>query len=175
MTTYYDDRSVRITSETVRVHGRSYPLRGLTRVWTERGPRSWRAVAGRGAIVAALAGPIMAAALGLWIAIALNASLTVTIAVVGVACLTGLAAGPLADLLLDRMDRSYDRGITELRLWAEIGGRPVLLLRSRDALRFGQAHRALRRAVEQCAERRTAQRGAERRAIGQRLSSARPR
>jgi hypothetical protein len=148
MITYYDDRSVQVTSDAVRVGGRAYPLRGLGRVWHRRGRRSWRAYAGRGAIAAALIGPIVAAVLGLIVALRIDASTTTTITLVGIACLVGFAAGPLADLLLERMDRSYARGVHDLQIWASFQGRPVLLLRTRDALRFGQIYRALQRAME---------------------------
>ena len=148
MITYYDDRTVRVTSEAIRVQGRSYPLRGLARVWHQRGRRSWRALAGRGALGAALIGPVVAAVIGLVIALGIDASLTVTITLVGIACLIGLAAGPIADLLLERLDRSYVRGAHDLEIWADFQGRTVLLLHTRDALRFGQIYRALQRALE---------------------------
>jgi hypothetical protein len=148
MISYYDDGSVQVTSDAIRVGGRIWPVRGLSRVWHERGRRSWRVTARRGALGAAMAGPIVAAVLGLLLALSLDASLTITVALVGVACLVGLAAGPLADILLEHMDRSYARGAHDMRIWAEIRGRPVLLLQTRDALRFGQIYRALQRAVE---------------------------
>jgi hypothetical protein len=148
MITYYDDRTVRVTSDAIRVGGRTYPLRGLSRVWHRRGRRSWRSLAGRSALGAALIGPIVAAVLGIVIALRINASTSTTVALVGIACLVGLAAGPIADLLLERMDRSYARGTRDLEIWADFGGRPVLLMHTSDALRFGQIYRALQRAVE---------------------------
>ncbi|GAB2917345.1 hypothetical protein GCM10027280_00450 [Micromonospora polyrhachis] len=148
MITYYDDLGIQVTSDAIRVGGRSYPLRGLARVWHQRGRRSWRALAGRGAIGAALIGPIVAAVIGLVVALRIDASLAVTILLVGIACLVGLAAGPIADLLLEHLDRSYARGAHDLEIWAEFQGRPVLLVHTRDALRFGQIYRALQRAVE---------------------------
>jgi hypothetical protein len=148
MLTYYRDATVTVTSEAVRVDDRVLPVRALDRVWHERGPRSWRVTARRGALGAALLAPLLAAAVGLLAAVRLHTSLTVSTAVAGVALLVGLAAGPLADLLLDRMDRSYDRGAHELRLWVQVDGRPTVLLRTPDALRFGRIYRALQRAVE---------------------------
>ena len=148
MIIYYDDTSVRVTSEAIRVGGRTFPLRSLNRVWHRRGGRSWRALAGRGALGAALLGPVAAALLGLLIAGRIHASATATIALVGIACLVGLAAGPAADLLLERLDRSYARGAHTLEIWADAGHGPVLLLHTRDALRFGQIYRALQRALE---------------------------
>ncbi|MEV4755390.1 DUF6232 family protein [Micromonospora sp. NPDC049559] len=148
MITYYDDRSVRVTSEAIRVGGRSYPLRGLARIWHRRGRRSWRSLAGRGALGAGILGPIIAAIVGIVVAVRLDASLSATVVLVAAACLVGLAAGPVADLLLEQLDRSYARGTHDLEIWADYGGRPVLLLHTRDALRFGQIYRALQRAVE---------------------------
>ncbi|MEV1286439.1 DUF6232 family protein [Micromonospora sp. NPDC049679] len=148
MITYYDDRFVQVTSAAIRVGGRSYPLAELAGVWHRRGSRSWRAVAGRGALGAALIGPLVAAAIGISIALSIDASTNATVTLVGVSCLVGLAAGPLADLLLDRMDRSYDRGAHDLQIWADVRGTPVLVLQTRDALKFGQIYRALQRAME---------------------------
>jgi hypothetical protein len=148
MVTYYDDKSVQITSDAVRIGGRRYPLRELARVWHTRGTRSWRAIAGRGAIGMVLLGPLVAAALGILVALTLHASTSVTVAIVGVSCLIGLGVGPLADFMLERMDRSYARGSRSLEIWATWRGRPVLLLQTPDALRFGQIYRALQRALE---------------------------
>jgi Family of unknown function (DUF6232) len=148
MITYYDDRAVRVTSDAIRVAGRSYPLRSLAQVWHRRGTRSWTAVAGRGAIGAAMLGPLVAAAIGVVVALSLDASRTVTVGLVGGSILVGLAFGPVADFLLERMDRSYARGAHPLEIWAQVDGRPTMLLQTPDALRFGQIYRALQRAME---------------------------
>jgi len=148
MVTYYDDKSVQITSEAIRIGGRRYPLRELARVWHSKGARSWRAIAGRGALGMVLLGPLVAAAIGFFIAFTLHTSTTVTIGIVGVSCLVGLGVGPLADFLLEHMDRSYTRGSRSLEIWATWRGQQVLLLETGDALRFGQIYRALQRALE---------------------------
>lgn len=148
MITYYDDRGVRVTSASIEVAGRRYRLSELSGVWQRRGGRSWRALAGRGALVAALCAPIAAAGLGIALAVRSDVSTRTAVTLVAVCLLVGFALGPLADLLLDRMDRSYDRGTRDLQLWAEVQGRPVLLLHTRDALRFGQIRRAVQRALE---------------------------
>ncbi|MFC8296424.1 DUF6232 family protein [Micromonospora orduensis] len=148
MITYYDDRSVQVTSTAVRVDGRSYPLAEITMVWHRRGTRSWRVLVGRGAIGAALAGPLIAAVLGIAVAVWLHRSPTVTIAIVGASVLVGLAVGPVADFLFEHLDRSYARGSRQLEMWARWRGQPVRLLRTGDALRFGQIYRAVQRAVE---------------------------
>lgn len=148
MTTYYDDRSVQVTSTTVRVDGRAYALADITMIWHRRGTRSWRVLVGRGAIGAALAGPLVAAVLGIGVAVWLHRSPTVTIAIVGASVLVGLAVGPVADFLFEHLDRSYAKGSRQLEMWARWHGQPVRLLRTGDALRFGQIYRAVQRAVE---------------------------
>ncbi|WP_422738666.1 DUF6232 family protein [Micromonospora sp. WMMD729] len=148
MITFYDDRSVRVTSTAVQVDGRSYPLAEITMVWHRRGSRSWRVLAGRGAIGAALAGPLVAAVLGIGVAVWLHRSPTVTIAIVGASVLVGLAVGPVADFLFEHLDRSYARGSRQLEIWARWRGQPVRLLRTGDALRFGQIYRAVQRAMD---------------------------
>ncbi|MER5333827.1 DUF6232 family protein [Micromonospora sp. NPDC002717] len=148
MITYYDDRSVQITSAAVRVDGRTFQLADISMVWHRRGSRSWRVLAGRGAIGAALAGPLVAAALGIALALTLDRSLTVTVAIVGASVLVGLAVGPVADFLFEHLDRSYARGSRQLEIWARWRGQPVRLLCTGDALRFGQIYRAVQRAVE---------------------------
>ncbi|MGI5213521.1 DUF6232 family protein [Plantactinospora sp. CA-290183] len=149
MTIYYQDRAVRITSEAIRVGGRAYPLAEVGRVWHVRGARSWGAVAGRGALLAAIAGPLAAAALGILLAVRLHTSLTVTIGIVGFSILLGLAVAPAADYLLEHVDRSYTRGSHQREIWVQWRGGPVRLIRTGDAMRFGRIYRALERAVEQ--------------------------
>ncbi|WP_433348001.1 DUF6232 family protein [Micromonospora sp. CA-111912] len=148
MVRYYDDRSVQVTSAAIHVDGQAYPLAEISMVWHLRGSRSWRVLVGRGAIGAALAGPLVAAALGVALALWLHRSLTVTIAIVGASVLVGLAVGPVADFLFEHLDRSYARGSRQLELWVRWRGHPVRLLSTRDALRFGQIYRAVQRAVE---------------------------
>jgi hypothetical protein len=146
--TYYDDRSVRVTSEAIRVAGRAYPLMELAEIWHQRGTRSWRVVAGRGAIGVGLIGPLVAAGVGIAIAIYFHSSVTVTLAIIGVSCLVGFAVAPVADLLFEYLDRSYTRGSHRLEIWVRWRGEPVRLLQTHDALKFGQIYRALQRAVE---------------------------
>lgn len=148
MVTYYDDKSVQVTSTAVRVDGRTFPLAEISMVWHRRGSRSWRVLAGRGAIGAALAGPLVAAVLGVGLAVWLHRSPVVTLAIVGASVLVGLGVGPLADFLFEHLDRSYARGSRQLEMWARWRGQPVRLLRTGDALRFGQIYRAVQRAME---------------------------
>ncbi|WBB51811.1 DUF6232 family protein [Verrucosispora sp. WMMA2044] len=148
MVTYYDDRSVRVTSAAVTVEGRVYPLAEISEIWHQHGTRSWRVLAGRGALGAALVAPLVAAVAGVALAIRLDRSATVTIAIVGASVLVGLAVGPIADFLFEHLDRSYARGSRQREVWIRWRGRPVQLLRTPDALRFGQIYRAVQRAME---------------------------
>ncbi|MEV1144182.1 DUF6232 family protein [Micromonospora sp. NPDC049799] len=148
MITYYNDRSIQVTSAAVRVDGRTFPLAEISAVWHRRGSRSWRVLAGRGAIGAALTGPLVAAGLGIALALWLDRSATVTIAIVGASVLVGLAVGPVADFLFEHLDRSYVRGSRQLEMWARWRGQSIRLLSTGDALRFGQVYRAVQRAVE---------------------------
>jgi Family of unknown function (DUF6232) len=155
MTTYYRDRSVEVTSERVTVDGHTYRLVDLGRVWHRRGGRSWRALAGRGALGAAMLVPLVTAAIGLVVAVRIDASPGTTVTLIAAAILVGLAAVPVADLLLDRVDRSYDEGSRCLEMWAEVRGTAVLLLRTRNRRQFGQIYRAVQRALEQADRRRS--------------------
>jgi Family of unknown function (DUF6232) len=148
LTEFYRDHEVTVTSRAVHVHGRTYRLAELGRVWHRRGRRSWGAVAGRGALGTAMLLPLVLAGLGIVVGVTTDASANTTVLLVGGAILVGLAAGPIADVLLERMDRSYARGSRRLEIWADVRGTAVRLLDTDDALRFGQIYRALQRALE---------------------------
>jgi len=148
MITYYRDADVLVTSTGVRMGGRDYRLGEFARVWHKRGRRSWGAVAGRGALALAIGIPILIGALGVLLALLIDARLSTTLALAGGGVLIGLAAAPLADVLLEAVDRSYDRGSRSLEIWGRVRGGDVLLLRTDNAQRFGQIYRALQRALE---------------------------
>ncbi|WP_305782990.1 DUF6232 family protein [Symbioplanes lichenis] len=154
MTTYYRDRDVQVTSAALRVPGQEFRLHELTRVWHSRGRRQWGTVAGRGFLGLAMVAPLVLGALALAVALTLDLSASVTVAVGGGGVLLGLAAIPLSDVLLEHVDRSYDRGSHDLEIWADVRGTPTLLLRTANRQRFGQIYRALHRAVEQDSVRR---------------------
>lgn len=148
MTTYYRDRDVQVTSASIRVGDRDFRLDDLARVWHTRGRRQWGTVAGRGFLVLAMVAPLVLGALGVAIALTLDLGTAVTVAVAGGGVLLGLAALPVADLLLEFVDRSYDRGSRTLEIWAEVRGARVVLLRTANRQRFGQIYRALQRALD---------------------------
>jgi hypothetical protein len=149
VTTYYRDPEVWITSAGVRINGRDLPLDDLAQVWHARGRRSWVTIAGRGMLALAILAPLAVGGLGIAIGLLLHAPAPVTAALLGGGILVGLATVPIADLLLDHVDRSYDRGSRNLEIWARVRGGRVLLLRTRDRARFGRIYRALQRALEQ--------------------------
>jgi hypothetical protein len=149
--TFYRDSEVWITSSGIRMNGRDLPLSALVQVWHRRGARSWGIIAGRGVLALAILAPIAIGGLGITIALLLHASATVTVALLGGGILIGLATVPVADLVLDHVDRSYDRGSRPLEIWARTPRGDVLLLRTRDRARFGRIYRALQRALEPAA------------------------
>jgi hypothetical protein len=148
MITYYRDADVLVTSTGVRMGGRDYRLGDFVQIWHKRGRRSWSAVAGRGALAIAMITPVIVGALGILVALLVDASTATTIALAGGGVLIGLAAAPMADVLLELVDRSYDRGSRRLEIWAQVRGRHVLLLATDNAHRFGQIYRALQRALD---------------------------
>jgi uncharacterized protein DUF6232 len=148
MDTYYRDQDVVITSTGVRMSGRQFALHDLRQVWHRRGRRSWMTIAGRGALGVAMLLPILVGALGVGVALVIDASTSVTVGLIGGGILIGLAAAPLADMLLEHVDRSYDRGSRELEIWARTPAGDVRLLHTGDASRFGRIYRALQRALE---------------------------
>jgi len=149
VTTYYRDPEVWITSSVVHTNGRDLPLRALQQVWHHRGRRSWAPVASRGMLALAILAPLAVGGLGIAIGLMLHAPAPVTAVLVGGGILLGLTTVPVADLVLDHVDRSYDRGSHRLEIWARTPAGRVLLLSTRDRARFGRIYRALQRALEQ--------------------------
>ena len=146
--TYYRDSDVLVSSTGIRMGGRGYRLGDVARIWHRRGTRSWGAAAGRGVLGLAMLVPIVVGALGVGVALAVHASAATTIALIGGGILLGFAAAPLADVLLEWVDRSYDRGNRGLEIWGRTRRGDVLLLRTDNAQRFGQIYRALQRALD---------------------------
>ena len=92
--------------------------------------------------------PIVVGALGILIALIIHASTVTTVALIGGGILIGLVAVPLADVLLEQVDKSYDRGSRRLEIWGRVRGGDVLLLQTNNRQRFGQIYRALQRALD---------------------------
>jgi hypothetical protein len=148
MTTYYRDPEVLITSSGVHMNDQDFRLPELIRVWYTRGARDGSVIAWRGALGLTILLPLVAGLFAVGIALVIEASLSTTLALVVGGILLGLAAVPVADLLLERVDRSYDRGSRSLEIWGRVPGGDVLLLRTDNAQRFGRIYRALQRALE---------------------------
>jgi xanthosine utilization system XapX-like protein len=148
MTTYYRDPEVLITSSGVWMNGREFRLPELIQVWYTKGARSWGVIAWRGALGLAVLLPLLVGALAVLLALLMDAPPGTTAAMVVGGILLGLAVVPVADLLLERVDRSYDRGSRTLEIWGRVRGGDVLLMRTNNAQRFGRVYRALQRALE---------------------------
>ncbi|BCJ42582.1 hypothetical protein GCM10010168_06760 [Actinoplanes ianthinogenes] len=148
MTTYYRDPDVLITSSGIHMNGRDFRLPELIQVWHTKGARSWSVIAKRGAFGLTILLPLLVGALAVGLALALRIDLSHTIAMVIGGVLIGLAVVPVADLMLERVDRSYDQGSRTIEIWGRVRGGEVLLLRTTNAQRFGRIYRALQRAME---------------------------
>jgi hypothetical protein len=148
MTTYYRDPEVLITSSGVHMNDQDFRLPELLRVWYTRGARDWSVIAWRGALGLTILLPLVVGLLAVGVALVIEAELSTTLALVVGGILLGLAAVPVADLMLERVDRSYDRGSRNLEIWGRVPGGDVLLLRTDNAQRFGRVYRALQRALE---------------------------
>ncbi|MFC4067760.1 DUF6232 family protein [Actinoplanes subglobosus] len=148
MTTYYRDPEVLITSSGVWMNGREFRLPELIQVWYTKGARSWGVIAWRGALGLAVLLPLLVGALAVLVALLMDLELWTTVAMVVGGLLVGLAVVPVADLMLEGVDRSYDRGTRTLEIWGRVRGGDVLLMRTDNAQRFGRIYRALQRALE---------------------------
>ncbi|WP_027644453.1 DUF6232 family protein [Salinispora oceanensis] len=154
MTLYYRDDAVQVTSEAIRSGGLRVPIAEIRYVWHTKG-RTTLAVRGRllsrGVLVLLLSLPPLAAvvcALSLVWSAPERGWLPVLLTLAG-CLLLALAAVPFLEIPLGWLDRSYERGNRVHELWVQAQGRELLLLRTPDALRFGQIYRAVQRAVEQ--------------------------
>ncbi len=152
MRTYYRDDHVHITSTAIRVGDRKFALDQLEQPWrTDRRVAGRRILIGVGVLVAAVGFTVLVRYTwwfgGLrrqfqhWLAggpavLAGVAVAGLVLAVLGVVAVeAGLSA--IEDI------RGHAR---HLELWASVRGRPVLLLHTDDADRFGKVCRALTRA-----------------------------
>ncbi|MEU5941209.1 DUF6232 family protein [Micromonospora sp. NPDC047548] len=160
MTLYYRDDTVQVTSESIRAGGHAIRIADVTYVWHARGATTMAVrgrVLGRGVLVLLLSLPPLVALVcvvslvwsaqdrGNWkLALVILAGCTVG----------ALALTPFLELPLGWLDRSYERGNRVHELWVQHHGQEVMLVRTPDALRFGQIYRAVQRAVEQQGEHR---------------------
>ncbi|OKI89295.1 DUF6232 family protein [Micromonospora sp. CB01531] len=160
MTLYYRDDAVQVTSEAIHAGGHVVTLADVTYVWHARGPTTLAVrsrVLGRGVLVLLLSLPPLVAVvcvLSLAWAAQDRGNWQLALVVLAGCAVAALALTPFLEAPLGWLDRSYDRGNRVHELWVQHHGREVMLLRTPDALRFGQIYRAVQRAVEQQGERR---------------------
>ncbi|TDB77336.1 DUF6232 family protein [Micromonospora sp. KC723] len=155
MTLYYRDEAVRVTSESIRAGGHSVRIADVTYVWHARGATTMAVrgrVLGRGVLVLLLSLPPLVALVCvvalLWSAQDRGNWTPALVTLAGCA-VAALALTPFLELPLGWLDRSYERGNRVHELWVRHHGTEVMLVRTPDALRFGQIYRAVQRAVEQ--------------------------
>ncbi|GAA4675861.1 DUF6232 family protein [Phytohabitans rumicis] len=153
MALYYRDDNVRVTSESIQVGGQTYPIAELTYVWHTRTRltlRSGSRILGRWVLVSLLTAPLGFGALCAVSALFADWSERLGAALIGLAAaaVLALALAPLLEFPLMALERSYDRGTAVHEIWVQHHGAETLLIRSEDALRFGQIYRAIQRAME---------------------------
>ncbi|MEW2381299.1 DUF6232 family protein [Micromonospora sp. NPDC047707] len=159
MALYYRDDVVQVTSESIRVGGLAVAIADVTYVWHAKGRTTLAVrgrVLGRGVLVLVLSlPPLVAVVCALSLAWSVPDRGWLPVLITLVACVVlALALTPFLEIPLGWLDRSYERGNRVHELWVQAHGREMLLLRTPDALRFGQIYRAVQRAVEQHGERR---------------------
>ncbi|GHJ56195.1 hypothetical protein Nm8I071_55020 [Nonomuraea sp. TT08I-71] len=160
MALYYRDDAVQVTSEAIHAGGHVVALADVTYVWHARGATTLAVrgrVLGRGVLVLLLSLPPLVAlvcVLSLAWAAQDRGDWKLALVIVAAFVVVGLALTPFLEVPLGWLDRSYERGNRVHELWVQHHGREELLLRTPDALRFGQIYRAVQRAVEQQGDRR---------------------
>ncbi|MCI4064632.1 DUF6232 family protein [Micromonospora sp. R77] len=155
MTLYYRDDAVQVTSESIRAGGHVIALADVAYVWHARGATTLAVrgrVLGRGVLVLLLSLPPLVALIcvvSLAWAAQDRGNWKLALIILAAFVVAGLALTPFLEVPLSWLDRSYERGNRVHELWVQHRGQEVMLLRTPDALRFGQIYRAVQRAVEQ--------------------------
>ena len=159
MTLYYRDDTVRVSSEAIQVDGLAVPIADVTYVWHVRGAGNARTrsrLLGRGVLIFLLSIPPLVGVvcvLSLAFAAQDRGEWKLAATILAVCVVGALALTPFLELPLGWLDRSYERGTGVHELWVQYHNRETMLLRTSDALRFGQIYRAVQRAVEQHTDR----------------------
>ncbi|MEH0933612.1 DUF6232 family protein [Micromonospora psammae] len=160
MTLYYRDDRVEVTSEAIQAGGYAVRLSDVTYVWHARGATTMAVrgrVLGRGVLVLLLSLPPLVALVCV-VSLAWSAqdrgNWQLALIILAACAVGALALTPFLELPLSWLDRSYERGNRVHELWVQHHGQEVLLVRTPDALRFGQIYRAVQRAIEQQGEHR---------------------
>ncbi|MEV4478920.1 DUF6232 family protein [Micromonospora coxensis] len=158
MTLYYRDDAVQVTSESIRAGGHTVRIADVTFVWHARGATTMAVrgrVLGRGVLVLLLSLPPLVAlvcVVSLVYSAQDRGDWKLALIVLAGCAVAALALVPFLELPLGWLDRSYERGNRVHELWVQHHGTEVMLVRTPDALRFGQIYRAVQRAVEQQGE-----------------------
>ncbi|MGB2567508.1 DUF6232 family protein [Micromonospora citrea] len=158
MTLYYRDDAVQVTSESIRAGGHTVRIADVTYVWHARGATTMAVrgrVLGRGVLVLLLSLPPLVAlvcVVSLVYSAQDRGDWKLALVVLAACAVAALALIPFLELPLGWLDRSYERGNRVHELWVQHHGAEVMLVRTPDALRFGQIYRAVQRAVEQQGE-----------------------
>ncbi|MER6593413.1 DUF6232 family protein [Micromonospora purpureochromogenes] len=160
MTLYYRDDTVQVTSESIRAGGHAIRIADVTYVWHARGATTLAVrgrVLGRGVLVLLLSLPPLVALVCV-VSLAWSAqdrgNWKLALVILAGCAVGALALTPFLELPLSWLDRSYERGNRVHELWVQHHGQEVMLVRTPDALRFGQIYRAVQRAVEHQGEHR---------------------
>ncbi|MDH6465262.1 hypothetical protein M2302_005463 [Micromonospora sp. A200] len=160
MTLYYRDDTVQVTSEAIRAGGHAIRIADVTYVWHARGATTLAVrgrVLGRGVLVLLLSLPPLVALICV-VSLAWSAqdrgNWKLALVILAGCAVGALALTPFLELPLSWLDRSYERGNRVHELWVQHHGQEVMLVRTPDALRFGQIYRAVQRAVEHQGEHR---------------------
>jgi hypothetical protein len=153
MRTYYRDRQIEITSFAVSVDGIRYPLCDLERAWRTNGHVAGRRVmTGIGVLMAAIVGSVALRYTSWWGGLRerypdwLSGGAGTTVLVGFAALMLALVGVMAVEVALLAIEHVRDHGRHQ-ELWVVVHGQQVLLLRTTDAIRFGQVRRALARAL----------------------------
>ncbi|WP_446213055.1 DUF6232 family protein [Micromonospora sp. IBSANI012] len=160
MTLYYRDDTVQVTSESIRAGGHAVRIADVTYVWHARGATTLAVrgrVLGRGVLVLLLSLPPLVALVCV-VSLAWSAqdrgNWKLALVILAGCAVGALALTPFLEVPLSWLDRSYERGNRVHELWVQHHGQEMMLVRTPDALRFGQIYRAVQRAVEHQGEHR---------------------
>jgi hypothetical protein len=148
MVIYYRDDSLRVSSKQIQSGHRVYPLAELDDVWLEQGP--WQADRAAGILAVRLlvgvAGVALVAAL---VAVAMDVRDPGGDFLPAWVIYGFLLGSPVVlGVLIRSAERTSERGSRTLLLCAQWNGQIVTLFATNNATRFGQVHRAVRRALE---------------------------
>lgn len=151
MVTYYRDESLHITTSAVTVGDRQYPLRALELVWHRRTSRLRRGgymVATRGGLVMILVALLVGVAVAVQRVSLRGADPMMLAGGVLAVIVVGAVAAFAVEGVLGLVDRTHEHGRGVHEIWARTAHGDLLIFQSTDSLRFGQAYRALQRAID---------------------------